>query len=75
MQTASRTLSATIRAELARRDLKQRDLAEALGMTTASISRRLSGKAGDWTVSEVESVARFLGVPFVELFDVATDVA
>ena len=71
MHKASAKLTTTIRVELARRNLNQTDLGDALGLSAISVSRRMNGHI-DWTVTEVERVAEFLGLPFVELFDVAT---
>ena len=60
-QTLSTSVSANIRAEMARRGLGQRDLADALGLSRPAISNRLIGKT-PWTVDELEIVAQGLGV-------------
>ena len=54
-------LNSTIRAELARRGMHQRALAQMLGLSQASVSARLSGGA-EWRVSELQAVARILGI-------------
>lgn len=69
--TPSVALATAIRVELARRNLRQQDLACGIGISEVSVSRRMSGRI-EWTISEVEAVARFLNVPFIDLFDVAT---
>ena len=54
-------LNSTIRAELARRGMRQRGLAALLGLSQPSVSARLSG-AAEWRVSEIQAVARALGI-------------
>lgn len=54
-------LNSTVRAELARRGMHQRALASVLGLSQASVSARLSG-AAEWRVSELQTVARVLGI-------------
>lgn len=54
-------LNSTIRAELARRGMHQRDLAALLGLSQPSVSARFSG-AAEWRVSEIQAVARALGI-------------
>lgn len=56
------TLGATIRAELARQERSQVQLARELGRSQPWVSRRLRG-VRHFTVIEVEHIARFLGVP------------
>lgn len=70
----SLTVGATVRAELARRGLLQRQLAEHLGISQPQISRRLEGVIA-FNVDELASVAEFLGVPVTLLLDDAERVA
>jgi transcriptional regulator with XRE-family HTH domain len=56
------TVGRAIRAELARRDLSQSSLAANLGHTQPWVSRRITGDR-DWTVTELQRVADYIGVP------------
>lgn len=56
------TVASTVRAELARRDKTQADLAAVLHLSTAAVSRRLSGQV-PWDLVELDATARFLGLP------------
>lgn len=60
------SMSDNIRAELARHNVTQAQLAEYLGTTEAAISRRLKGNT-DWRVIEVMETAAFLHVPLSTL--------
>lgn len=55
-------VASNIRAELARRQLSQADLATALRTTQQTISRRMTG-AVPFDTDELEVIAEFLGVP------------
>lgn len=61
-----------IKAELARRDRSQSELAGELGMTGASLSRRLSGRV-DITMGELLAFAAALDVSVEEFFRPAPD--
>jgi transcriptional regulator with XRE-family HTH domain len=50
-----------------RRGITQKDLAEAIGVTQTSMSRRISGTT-DWSPDEMERVARILRVEVARLF-------
>lgn len=66
-----------IRAELARRRKSQADLADALHMTQAAISRRLSGTT-PITIDEFFQICHWLGIEpgqMLDQIDVAVDVA
>lgn len=54
-------------AEMARHGDTQISLSKILGITNASISRRLSGKK-DWTISEIEKLCEYYGKDYYELF-------
>ena len=62
----SRSVSANIRAEMARRGLTQGVLAEALGLSRPSISNRFRGVV-PWTVDELAIVADGLGIDPADL--------
>lgn len=69
--TVSRSVTANIRAELARRDLKQPDLATALGMHPMSVSKRMTGQVA-WSIDELQTIADWFGVRLTDLIgDVA----
>lgn len=53
--------NATIRAELARRRISHSDLAAAVGLSSPSLSRRLTGKYS-WSLDELLKIAAFLDV-------------
>lgn len=57
-------VAAEIRAELARQQMSQRELARRLGIDQAIVSKRLTGGIGrSWTLDELDSIAVVLGVP------------
>jgi plasmid maintenance system antidote protein VapI len=57
--TATGLVAAEIRAEMARQQRKQGDLAEALGISKAGMSQRLNGRQ-ELTVNEVVRIAEWL---------------
>lgn len=59
-------VAANVRAELARRRLRQADVAAALGMTTSALSRRLTGET-PFDVDELEALAAHLELPITGL--------
>lgn len=69
MSKALATVNTRIRVELARSRRNQGDLARALGISEAGVTRRMSGTTA-WNVPELELVATFLGL---ELADLVTD--
>jgi transcriptional regulator with XRE-family HTH domain len=66
VMTTSHEVAATIRAELARRRIPQARLAQLLGMTQVSVSRRLTGQT-PITVDELVTIAGFLELPISQL--------
>ena len=56
-----RLISANIRAEVARRGMKQKDIAAVLGVTVGSVSHKWGGRR-PWTFDDVERIAVALGV-------------
>ena len=57
----SRQVRENITMLLFRMNWRQNDLARATGMTKSKISRKMAGDA-EWTVPEIEAIARALGV-------------
>lgn len=54
-------LAANIKAEMARRSMSQQDLAHALGMSQAAVSKKLKGST-QLRVDELHRIADILGV-------------
>ncbi len=64
--TATQRVADTIRAELARRRISQTVVAERLGLSQATVSRRLLGEY-PFTVDEVDTIAEMLGLTASDL--------
>jgi transcriptional regulator with XRE-family HTH domain len=64
---AATGIAANVRAEAARRDKTQLDLADMLGITHSAISRRMRGET-PFRDHELQSIAEFLGVSITTLF-------
>lgn len=64
--TASERVAANVRAELDARGMAQSTLAELLGCSPATLSRRLRG-LHPWKVNEVEDTAKALGLDVTTL--------
>jgi len=62
----TKTPTANIKAEMARAGVRQAQLAAALNLPQAAISRRLTNRT-PWRVKEVQAVAEFLRVPLSAL--------
>ena len=62
------TVAANLRAEMARRRIRGRDVAEQLGRGGPWLSRRLTGEVA-FTLDELEAVAAAIGVRVVDLLD------
>ena len=65
-QTLSRDVAAAVRAELARKQIPQIQLAEALALSPATVSRRMNGLA-PFELDELPVVAGVLGVTILDL--------
>jgi len=65
-QTLSRDVAAVVRAELARKQIPQSRLAEVLGLSPATISRRMGGTA-PFELDELPIVAGLLGLSLTDL--------
>lgn len=66
MTNLTEALTATIRAEMARRRLPLARLAPVLGVSTAGVSRRMTGHT-PFTVDELFAIAELLGIDVAEL--------
>jgi transcriptional regulator with XRE-family HTH domain len=62
----SATVSAEVRAWMARRGLSQEALAERLGISRQALSARLTGRT-QWTVDDLAAAAHALNVPIADL--------
>ncbi|GGO59205.1 hypothetical protein GCM10010910_01620 [Microbacterium nanhaiense] len=63
-------VAGAVRAEMARRLKKQRDLVAVLGMSWPTVSSRLHGRSS-FTISELAKIAAFLDMTVGELFESA----
>lgn len=61
-------IGANIRAERARRNLRQEDVAHAAGLAIAQYARIERGESGDSGISKYVRIARALDVNIAELF-------
>jgi transcriptional regulator with XRE-family HTH domain len=64
--TYSAAVAAEVRAEVARQQLGQQELAIRLGWSQPTLSRRLTG-AAVFSTEEIEQLAEVLGVPVGQL--------
>jgi transcriptional regulator with XRE-family HTH domain len=60
-------IAAEARATIARQNVPQARVAEALGLTRSQFSRRINGHI-EFSASEIATMADFLGVPVGEFF-------
>lgn len=65
----TRTVASGIRAEMARQDLTQQQLAPRVGMSQQALSRRLRGEF-PFDTAELDRVASALGVPITAFLPV-----
>jgi transcriptional regulator with XRE-family HTH domain len=65
-QTTTERVAASVRAEAARRRLTTRELADVVGVSTATMQRRLRAEL-EFPVSELARLAEHLGVPIERL--------
>lgn len=59
-------VAGNIRAETARRGFRQSDVARAVSLSPMAVSDRYRGRT-PWSLDEVDTVARWLGVPVAAL--------
>jgi len=69
IRTATRRVASNVRAEMARRNHTQQSLAQAVGKTQQSLSRRLSGRTS-FTIDELADIAVALNVNLASLVEV-----
>ena len=62
-----------VRVLLASRNAKQSDLAAELGMDLGAMSKAINGKR-KWTLTELETMADYFGVPVARFFEDSEDV-
>lgn len=60
-------VAANVRAEVARRRIRQAAIAEHMGLDQRAVSRRLLGQV-EFSVGELQSLADLLGVPVATLY-------
>ena len=65
-QSVEQRVGEQVRFWMFRRGVRQPELAEKLGVTAASASRKIAGKIG-WSVSDLAKAAAVLDVPLSEL--------
>ena len=68
MQT-SVDVASEVRAAMARKRVKQNQLAEALGLHQSAISRRLSGEI-EFSITDLVAIAKLLDVPLADLLPI-----
>ncbi len=66
--TLKRAIGLNVKAELAKRRVRQADAAKILGIGQASVSARLTGKVS-FTAPELAVIAQWLSVPVERLFE------
>lgn len=67
----SQATTRTIRAELARRQLSQRDLAEKLGTSQGALSRRMTD-VQPWDLDELHAIAELFHLAVYDLLATST---
>ena len=65
-ETITSVIRTNIRVAMARADVSQKDLGNAIGVSQQGISQRMHGSSR-WSVEEILGVAQYLGVPVSEL--------
>lgn len=60
------TLGIRVRIEMVRRGWDQTRMAQELGMTQTTLSRRLNGSR-EWTAADIAALTRVLDIPAAEL--------
>ncbi|NMW64622.1 helix-turn-helix transcriptional regulator [Mobiluncus mulieris] len=61
-------VASNVRAEMARRNRQFGELAEILGVSRPTLRRSMAGKR-DFTVTEMEEIARWLNMPLMNLMN------
>ena len=65
-QTLSQTAAGALRAEMARQQKTSAELAQHIGKSTGYVSARMNCRR-DFTLTEIEEAAAWLGVPYLDL--------
>lgn len=73
-QSPAAETAATVRAELARRNIKPKELVATLGWKKSTVHRRLTGKY-PFTITELASLADYLDIPLTTLLPAGERVA
>jgi len=66
MESREQYVAAQVRAEMARRGLRQKDLAEVLGMSQQAVSPKHSGHR-PYSLADLWTISDWLGIPFADL--------
>lgn len=64
--TVDAIIAGEVRAELARRQISQVDLAKTIGVTRAYLKRRLAGQTA-WSANDLAAIAHAIGVTIASL--------
>ena len=56
-----------LRAEMAKNGISQEKLAEVIGITQQTFSRKITG-LNEWTISEIETICEYFNKDYYELF-------
>jgi transcriptional regulator with XRE-family HTH domain len=70
----ARAVAAEVRAEMARQQVNQQQVAEVLGFSRQALSRRITGEI-PFDVAELGQIAHFLGVPVSRLMPATNGIA
>ena len=73
-QTVPAQIAANVRVELARHNMRQKELAERIGLKPAMLSHRLQGRT-DLSLHEIDLIADALDVPVSKLLHVTGQAA
>jgi len=60
-------LNQSIQTGMAHAGVSQTDIADAIGVTQPTVSRRLASPTDDWTVRELITIAELLGIGLSDL--------
>ncbi|MGV9181843.1 helix-turn-helix domain-containing protein [Arcanobacterium canis] len=68
-------VAATIRAEIARRNMEDKELAKRAGLAPSTLSRRLKGKGKPLDIDEIAAIADVFGLEAWQLVEMSKPVA
>lgn len=66
--TSREEIAANVRAEMARRQVTQRQIADTIGKSQAAVSSRMTGES-HFRIHELQQIAAFLEVPIGKLIE------